>query len=376
MPEGTCTEIRHLRALTLVLAAGAGLALTAMTSGSALAAGDKRAAPPQARLLPAAAAGPVTIVVSTDAQRLTVYDGDSAVAETTVSTGLPEHPTPHGVFSVIEKQVFHRSNLYSDAPMPFMQRLTWSGVALHEGHVTGRPASHGCVRLPQAFAKELFRYTKRGARVIISRQDVTPEPLIGFASFASPSPKRFVMGEAADDGRFAGEIEPPDASISISRAKPGREIVAAAPITALVNRKTGKMYVRRAFMPVFEIPVTIDEPNRPLGAHLYVAQAGARQATASGGASEMAWTAVSVPGRMREALLDAPGPRRAAQDVGPASIVFEPSAREALRRIHLAPGPAARLSALLAPGAALILSDDGARGRESWAGTNFIALVE
>ncbi len=100
------------------------------------------------------------LVVSTDQQTLTVYDDGVPVATTPVSSGTPEHPTPHGVFSIIAKEKMHLSNIYDDAKMPWMQRLTWSGVALHEGHVTGRVASHGCVRLPAAFAADLFRYTR------------------------------------------------------------------------------------------------------------------------------------------------------------------------------------------------------------------------
>jgi hypothetical protein len=363
MPNGMNDGSRR-RACAAAIALAA--ALTAC-AGPATARGVRREAPPQERLLPAAAGGPVTIVVSTDSQRLTVYDGESRVAQTPVSTGVPEHPTPHGVFSIIEKQVFHRSNLYSDAPMPFMQRLTWSGVALHEGHVTGRPASHGCVRLPQAFARELFRYTRRGARVIIAREDVTPAPIFGLAQFSPPSAAR--AGAGVEVVGLPGEIEQPAPQRTDPSRKAARNIVAESPVTALINRKTGKIYVRRAFAPIFEAPITIDEPNRRLGAHLFVAHA-------AGFGGEMSWSAVSVPGRTREAMLELNPQNRTSGGGFGVSPVFEPSASEALRRIHLAPGPAARLSALLAPGAALIISDEGARGTESWAGTNFIALVE
>lgn len=118
--------------------------------------------------------GPLTLVVSIPRQRLTVYDGTNVLATTPVSTGVPGHRTPTGVFTVIQKQRYHRSNIYSAAPMPYMQRITWSGVALHEGHVTGRPASHGCIRLPGAFAIQLWKATRIGARVIVSEQEVAP----------------------------------------------------------------------------------------------------------------------------------------------------------------------------------------------------------
>lgn len=116
--------------------------------------------------------GPLHIVISIESQRLTLYRNGVPVAHAPVSTGVPDHPTPTGVFSVIEKQRFHRSNLYSAAPMPFMQRITWSGVAVHEGVLPGHPASHGCIRIPAAFARQLWSTTRLGARVIISPSDV------------------------------------------------------------------------------------------------------------------------------------------------------------------------------------------------------------
>ncbi|MGB6963729.1 MAG: L,D-transpeptidase family protein, partial [Xanthobacteraceae bacterium] len=118
--------------------------------------------------------GPVQIFVSIDQQKLHVYSDGAHVADTSVATGVPRLPTPTGVFSVIQKQVFHRSNLYSDAPMPFMQRITWSGVALHEGENIGHPASHGCIRMPGEFAARLYKFTRVGARVIVARGELKP----------------------------------------------------------------------------------------------------------------------------------------------------------------------------------------------------------
>ena len=95
------------------------------------------------------------------------------VASTAISSGTPGHPTPMGVFTVIQKDRHHVSNLYN-APMPYMQRITWSGSALHEGPLPGYPASHGCVRLTTSFAQLLWKTTKMGARVIVTRPDVAP----------------------------------------------------------------------------------------------------------------------------------------------------------------------------------------------------------
>jgi hypothetical protein len=116
------------------------------------------------------------IAVSIADQRLTLYDKGQVVTHAPVSTGMPGHPTPTGIFSVLGKEVFHRSNIYSGAPMPYMQRITWSGVALHAGVLPGHPASHGCIRMPPEFAVRLFHMTQRGARVIVTRGEVRPVP--------------------------------------------------------------------------------------------------------------------------------------------------------------------------------------------------------
>jgi hypothetical protein len=118
--------------------------------------------------------GPAQIIVSINEQKLHLYSDGKEVGETSVATGVPQLPTPTGVFSVIQKQKFHRSNIYSGAPMPFMQRITWSGVAIHEGENIGHPASHGCIRMPHDFAVRLYDFTKMGARVMIAREELKP----------------------------------------------------------------------------------------------------------------------------------------------------------------------------------------------------------
>ncbi len=118
--------------------------------------------------------GPLQLIISIDQQKLHLYSNGTEVTETLVATGVPGHPTPVGVFSVIQKERLHHSNIYSGAPMPFMQRITWSGVALHEGGNLGHPASHGCVRLPHDFATRLWVLTRLGARVIIARPELRP----------------------------------------------------------------------------------------------------------------------------------------------------------------------------------------------------------
>src|ERR1700709_636836 len=118
--------------------------------------------------------GPLQIIISIADQRVSLFDNGTLIARSSVSTGTQGHPTPLGVFSVISKQRWHRSNIYSAAPMPYMQRITWSGIALHAGVVPRRPASHGCIRLKNDFAVRLWHLTKRGTRVIIAHGDAQP----------------------------------------------------------------------------------------------------------------------------------------------------------------------------------------------------------
>jgi lipoprotein-anchoring transpeptidase ErfK/SrfK len=124
--------------------------------------------------------GPLIIAVSIEQQKVRVYDANGLFAESPVSTGMKGHSTPMGVFSIIQKHKMHRSNIYSGAPMPYMQRITWSGVAMHAGVLPGYPASHGCIRMPTAFAVKMWNWTRMGARVIITPGQITP------ASFSHP----------------------------------------------------------------------------------------------------------------------------------------------------------------------------------------------
>src|ERR1019366_1395965 len=136
-----------------------------------LAAPEKESAKPQ---------GPLIIAISIEKQSLKIYDANGFFAETPISTGMRGHPTPMGVFSVIQKHKLHHSNIYSGAPMPYMQRITWSGVAIHAGVLPGYPASHGCIRMPMAFAVKMWGWTKMGARVVVTPGEMTP------ASFSHP----------------------------------------------------------------------------------------------------------------------------------------------------------------------------------------------
>ncbi|PDT73262.1 L,D-transpeptidase [Bradyrhizobium sp. C9] len=119
--------------------------------------------------------GPLIISVSIDQQRVSIYDANGLYAESPVSTGMKGHSTPMGVFSVIQKQKYHQSNIYSGAPMPYMQRITWSGIAMHAGVLPGYPASHGCIRMPMSFAVKMYNWTRMGARVFVTPGTISPE---------------------------------------------------------------------------------------------------------------------------------------------------------------------------------------------------------
>lgn len=128
-----------------------------------------------------ATAEPVTVVISLPLQRAYVYRGTTLVAVTTVSTGMDGKETPVGIYPVLQKHRDHRSNLYSNAPMPFMQRLTWDGIALHAGQNPGFPDSHGCIRLPTGLARNLFAVTEVGTKVVVTDQmvaDATLDPAL------------------------------------------------------------------------------------------------------------------------------------------------------------------------------------------------------
>ena len=123
--------------------------------------------------------GPLLMIVSLTTQRGTLYRNGVPIAITTVSTGKAGHATPTGVFTILQREVEHYSSLYENAPMPYMQRLTWGGVALHGGHLPGYPASHGCIRLPHAFARLLYGVTRIGMTVVVTDAAAIPRAAPG-----------------------------------------------------------------------------------------------------------------------------------------------------------------------------------------------------
>jgi lipoprotein-anchoring transpeptidase ErfK/SrfK len=196
--------------------------------------------------------GPLVISVSIDRQKVTVYDANGAFAEAPISTGMKGHPTPMGVFSVIQKHKLHHSNIYSGAPMPYMQRITWSGVAMHAGVLPGYPASHGCIRMPMAFAVKLWNWTKMGARVIVAPGDMSPvsfsHPLLATLK-VPPQPAASLelqfdaplgaKGDKGDKGADAGAPE-----IKSASAEPVIELRSTVGHTVMSDATTGNAPAR------------------------------------------------------------------------------------------------------------------------------------
>ena len=171
---------------------------------------------------------PIMAIVSIKSQQVTFYDAHDWILKAPVSTGTKGRETPAGVFAILQKNVDHRSNLYDDAHMPNMQRLTWNGIAMHGGPLPGYAASHGCIRLPYRFAEKLFDMTRMGMRVIISPNDATPIPFSHPALLTPNAEAVAAAPERAD--KLALEADEASKAADVSKkaaAKAGREASSA-----------------------------------------------------------------------------------------------------------------------------------------------------
>jgi hypothetical protein len=317
------------------------------------------------------AKGPLQIIVSIADQRISLYENGALIARSSVSTGVERHPTPLGVFSVISRHKWHRSNIYSGAPMPYMQRITWSGIALHAGELPGYPASHGCIRLSNHFAVRLWHLSRRGTRVIIAPEDVRPLEITHAQLFsrkpqvASASPEAGTATLASNDSVAAaathvslgaGTAEAAKASEPASARVRPKKVV---PISVFVSRQSGRLFVRRGFKPLFDVPITIRDLAEPMGTHVFSVMESQNEGTA------VRWTVVSIP--ERSGLIK-----------GPSGSHKEPllpdQANAALERIDIPQDVVDRISELLTPGSSLIISDHGI-SRETGKDTDFIVLT-
>jgi L,D-transpeptidase catalytic domain len=419
--------------------------------------------------------GPLQIFISISRQRLQLYSDGAYVTDAPVATGVASHPTPLGIFSVIQKDRFHRSNIYSDAPMPYMQRITWSGVALHEGVGLGHPASHGCIRMPHDFAARLWVLSRLGARVIVARSELrptefadahlfvhkerpAPEPGpvqtaqtidakrttdaatpslpgptgMNAATISDPAPvdahDNAVAGNPAerasvaadppkadtaqaptvvvpaatglpdedDKPAAAAEAQSGDAAttatdvattaaddVPMPLAKPAAleriEAAKHAPIAIFISRKTQKIYVRQNFEPLFDAPISIGEPEQPLGTFVFTAL------NYLDDGSTLRWNVVAIPtGQPREARTSERV--RYVEQHGRWRRQYEPAAKrdlelsppetpeQALARIAIPRDVIDQISELIVPGSSLVVSDQGL-GPETGEGTDFIVIT-
>jgi hypothetical protein len=329
------------------------------------------------------AKGPLQIVISISSQRLLVYDKLGLLATSTVSTGVGGYPTPTGVFSVLDKEWQHHSNIYGGASMPFMQRLTMSGVALHSGMVTGRPASHGCIRLPHAFAIKLFHLTTLGARVVIAANEPTPAEISHARLFVHNPPLSIGAEQARRDAASpagialasALELEKGFVDARLGKVSAERwQMLEAMPISVFVSAMEGKVFVRHGFRPLFEAPAVIRDPERPLGTHIYTALEFKDDTH-----TNMRWHVLSMPPESENAQARSRKISRASlsADAGMPLAAHAPpaTAAEALERFDLPQDALDRISELLSPGASLIVSDHGFNREMRAAGTDFIVLT-
>jgi hypothetical protein len=453
----------------------AAVSLTAIST-AALSAPQRAKPARQAAVAEARPKGPLTIVVSISRQYLTLYDGLNPIATTTVSTGVAGHETPTGVFSILQKDLHHKSNIYDDAPMPYMQRITWSGVALHEGHVTGRPASHGCIRMPQAFAIRLWKMTRLNVRVIVAYDDVSLEEISAPGLFkikpapdikldveppaplslppvvettASIPPSSDKPADGADSASVVASLDhdtglvteaPAPLSLDIA-AKPvtapdvpavesvavetaavepsvpavvasepataeapaAPTMVASAPVEVLdmavpasavrkpvefdkgrgpvsvfISKKEGKLYVRQDFVPVYETAVSFEEPDLPIGTHVFTA--------VSKTDNDIRWSVATVPSSVslqrERAAAEKRLPRKASNGMGVQVAsngalslpLIMPQASDVLQRIKIPDEASDAIARALTPGSSLIVSDLG-NSRETGKGTDFIVLA-
>jgi hypothetical protein len=207
-----------------------------------------------------APAGPLAIIVSLTRQRVFVYRNGIQIGTARCSTGKPGHETPTGVFTILQKQKEHYSSTYEDAPMPFMERLTWDGVALHAGKLANYPASHGCVRLPTDFAAKLYELTQVGTPVIIASDHTQP------ASVFDPG---LILGTKArqEVGKVAKKAK--------NNRNTGPKFAQTEAVTSiLVSRADKIIFVLQNGEIVAQGEVTIANPGKPLGSHVFVLQKG------------------------------------------------------------------------------------------------------
>lgn len=270
--------------------------------------------------------GPIVVVVSLPEQRADVYRNGIRIGVTTVSTGKPGHETPTGIFTVLQKDKDHHSKKYHNAPMPYAERLTWDGVALHAGGLPGYPSSHGCVHLPSVFARELFAISPMGMTVVIANARKSPADVVHPAALSPVDPR---TGQAFEVPRLSAD-EP-------FRWQPDKS--PAGPLSIVVSSADRRALVYRNGVEIGRAKIAVSQPGEPLGTHAFIMQEGPSQ-----GASPIApdkpahrWIAVGLPGH-------------AGEDRQP----LDPSQAN---RVRMPPAFASAVYDALTPGTTLLVTD-------------------
>src|SRR5438132_11794253 len=216
--------------------------------------------------------GPLLIVASINEQVAYVYRNGICIARSSVSTGRPGHRTPIGIFTILEKEVHHTSTIYKGAEMPYMERVTWGGIALHAGDLPGYPDSHGCVRLPLEFSKLLFGVTMKGATVIIADAHSAPATTVHPGLF-------FTQAGEESEPMAAGQFEwNPDKSLS-------------GPVSLIVSSADKTVYVYRNGVEIGRAAIANPQVVLPLNDHVF----SALQSTDADG--HLRWIQVTAKGK-------------------------------------------------------------------------------
>jgi L,D-transpeptidase catalytic domain len=231
--------------------------------------------------------GPVVVLVSIPQQTMHAYRNGILIGRSTVSTGSKGHSTPGGVFSILEKKQTHRSKKYDNAPMPYMQRLTWTGIAMHSGALPGYPASHGCVRLPYDFSQLLFKATEKGGTVVVG-DGKTPTPHLASNPGLLLAPKDFTPEMVRQMAKDEYDWRP-------ERSTEG-------PITIVVSSADDALYVYRNGNPIGRAAVQISGRGG-LGNHVFTLLEGktGKPSRLAPGREAGRWMRVTSEGRPVEA---------------------------------------------------------------------------
>lgn len=324
----------------LILTVGTAFAASSPSHRGRLLAANPKPVPPFTPIQTPSTAETLQVLISIKQQSMQVFSGQRQIGFSPISSGKSGKETPHGIFSVLRKHKFRWSNLYVGEPMPFMQRLTWSGIALHAGELPGYPASHGCVRMPDEFAKQLFDLETSDRHVIISDRPATPVGVQHagllkpasmvetrkYATLTSKPPLRVLLTRLTGRektlnaqkilNKLGFEVGTPDGYVGRKtwRAINNFQKSSELPANGVLNDATyralrssngaedypeGHLYVRQGYKPLFDIAVPLKNAEQPLGAHLLTLP------EEQGDRNKPQWLSVSLEHETSQAGLDA-----------------------------------------------------------------------